>query len=259
MSKGLFVRDLKVGNEKATVLNDISIDLSSGKAMGLVGPSGAGKTMLARAILGLLPESYAIISGEIILDDLNLVTCQESKRRHIRGRRIGYMVQNPSSALDPTASIRSQFVSTLESHGIDPSRKPVWKEVRYWLTRVGFQDPDEIMNRYPFQLSGGMAKRVYLAMLSLLEPDYLIVDEPTAGLDVTTSRSIMHILFGMQQRCTIVMITHDVRLLVGQVEHMAVMHNGRIVEEGTMDQLFQQPEHEITESLLRPLHTERPV
>ncbi len=259
MTEGLVIRDLMVGNEETTVLNGVSLDLGGRQPIGLVGPSGAGKTMLARSVLGLLPEPYSFLSGDILLDGMNLITCTESQRRLVRGARIGYMVQHPSSALDPTASIQSQIISTLTSHGIDPSRRPVWKEVRYWLTRVGFRDPDEIMHLYPFQLSGGMARRVYLAMLFLLEPDYLIVDEPTAGLDVTTSRAIMHILFGMKQRCSLMIITHDVRLLAGQIDRLAVMYEGCIVEEGTMDELFRKPEHEITESLLRPLYTERLV
>lgn len=257
MKEQLAIRDLRVGNEKATMLNGVTMSLQAGRSMGLVGPSGSGKTILARSILGVLPEQVRYLSGEIKLNEMDLVCCTEHERRRIRGKRIAYMVQNPSSALDPTTTIRSQIGITLSAHGMDPARHAVWKEVRYWFTRVGFRDPDEVMGLYPFQLSGGMARRVYLAMLFLLEPGFLIVDEPTSGLDVTTSRSIMQILFGMQQRCTIMIITHDVRLLAGQIDRIAVMYQGRIVEEGAMDKLVQNPQNDITEQLLRPLQMEK--
>lgn len=246
----LRVRNLSVSSRSGPMLQQISFQLYPGEPLGLVGPSGAGKTMLSRALLGLLPAGFDVTAGRMWLDDAEVDCTDSDALAALRGKRIGLLLQHPHQALDPVARIGEQMLDTLRVHGSIRDREDGISQVLSWLNRMAFTEPELVYRQYPFQLSGGMARRAYLAMVLMLNPDVLIADEPTSGLDGVTAAGVMELIRRESENRCLVMITHDARILDPETDRISVMVGGELVEEGNASMVLQGPGHPFTRQMM---------
>ncbi len=231
-------------------VEDLSLHLDRGEALAVVGESGSGKSVTALAFARLLPEPPAIITGSIRLDGTEILTLPPEALRKIRGRRIAYIFQEPSSALNPVFSIRSQLEEVLATHRPEVTDRE--SECLHWLTEVGITDPARRLDDYPHQLSGGMQQRVMIAMALAGRPDLLIADEPTTALDVTIQKQVIELLVSLKKKhgMTVLIITHNFGIIRGLADRVAVMFRGRMVESGPVDDVLNAPRHPYTRALI---------
>jgi oligopeptide/dipeptide ABC transporter ATP-binding protein len=255
MNPLLDVRDLRTyfltdgGDVRA--VDGVSFSMVKGERLGVVGESGSGKSVTAASIMGLIEPPGAIVGGEILFHDRDLVTLPEREMRKIRGKEIAIIFQDPMTALDPVFTIGSQMVETLKIHR-GMSRKEARTVAIDTLADVHIPAPETRLDDYPHQFSGGMRQRVVIAMALLCDPDLLIADEPTTALDVTSQAQVMDLMLGLaDDRGTAVMlITHDLGVVAGFCENVQVMYAGEIIERGPAEPLYQSPEHPYTRGLL---------
>ena len=229
----------------------ISFQLARGETLAIVGESGSGKSVTGLALTRLLPEPPAIYrSGEIMLDGADVLKMKPRELRGIRGNRIAYIFQEPSTSLNPVFTIRSQIAEAIQLHR--PEVKDVNAEVVKYLDLVGIVDPAKRMHDYPHQLSGGMQQRAMIAMALSSEPDLLVADEPTTALDVTIQAQIIDQLSELKQRLSmaIILITHNFGIISGIADRVAVMFRGRIVEYGPTHDVLRSPKHPYTKALI---------
>jgi peptide/nickel transport system ATP-binding protein len=248
----------KVGVVKA--VDDVSFTVARGEVLGLVGESGSGKSMTGYSLMGLIDPPGRIIGGSIVLDGIDLRALDAEAQRHMRGNRIAMIFQDPMMTLNPVLRIEVQMIEAILAH------RKVTKDVargraREALVRVGIPSPDERLEAYPHQFSGGMRQRVAIAIALLNSPDLIIADEPTTALDVTIQGQI---LYEMQKLArdtgtAVIWITHDLSVIAGLADRVCVMYAGRIVEEGTCEQVLGRPVHPYTRGLLDsvPANNER--
>ena len=244
------VADLSVVLDGRRVLDRVSLDLVPGQVTGLVGESGSGKSMTALAVMGLLPQR-ARASAQVALDGRNLLALPERELCRIRGARIGMIFQEPMTALNPLMTIGDQVAEVLRLHqGLN--RRAALGQARERLDRVGLPAPRFPLGLYPHELSGGQRQRVAIALAIALRPDLLIADEPTTALDVTTQARILDLLKDLvrDEGMALLLITHDLAVVAGMADRVAVMQNGRIAEEGPTGSLFRDPRHPYTRQLL---------
>ena len=243
------VRDLVVRIGRRPVLADVDLDLPAGQVTGLVGESGSGKSMTALAVIGLLPEG-ATATGRVTLDGQNLLDLPETALNDLRGRRIGMIFQEPMTALNPLMTIGDQVAEVLrQHHGMD--RRAALSVAARRLARVGLPQPRFPLTLFPHELSGGQRQRVAIAMAIADAPDLLIADEPTTALDVTTQAQILDLLKGLvrDEGMALLLITHDLAVVAGTADQVAVMQFGRIVEAGPTEALFRTQAHPYTRAL----------
>jgi len=235
------------------ILRDVTLRLQAGERLGLVGESGCGKSMTALAIMGLLPDA-ARVGGEIRLAGQPLPVADDNAMAAIRGRRIAMIFQEPMSALNPVLTIGRQLGEALTTH-LELSRSQWRERARELLALVGMPSQRFALSLYPHQLSGGQRQRVMIAMALACEPDILIADEPTTALDVTVQIQILALLqrLCIERDMALLLITHDLGVVAGLCERMAVMYAGRIVETGTVDRVFAQLAHPYTRGLMAAL------
>ena len=233
-----------------TAVSDFNLTLEHGEAVAVVGESGSGKSVSALAFARLLPEPPAVITGSIKLDGVEVLTLSGEALRAIRGRRIAYIFQEPSSALNPVFSIRSQLSEVITTHR--PDVTDIESECLHWLTEVGITDPARRLDDYPHQLSGGMQQRVMIAMALAGRPDLLIADEPTTALDVTIQKQVIELLAALKKKhgMAVLIITHNFGIIRGLADRVAVIYRGQIVETGTTDQVLTNPQHSYTRALI---------
>ena len=243
----LSVRGLSVSVGSLPILQDVSFEIGSGEVFGLVGESGSGKSMTALALMGLLPSGMAV-SGAARFGEQELLKLSERRMCALRGRDIGMIFQEPMSALNPVQCIGDQVAETLVVHGVS-SRVEARARARERLDRVGLGHV--ALDRYPHELSGGQRQRVCIALAVALRPSLLIADEPTTALDVTTQAQILDLLRGLvaEEGMSLMLITHDLAVVAGIADHVAVMQRGRIVEAGRTEALFREQEHPYTRKL----------
>ncbi|MFI5000584.1 MAG: ABC transporter ATP-binding protein [Reyranellales bacterium] len=247
-------------------VDKVDLSLAPGRTLGVVGESGCGKTMLSRAILQLLPKR-AKLSGHVMFAGRDLATLPPEALRKLRGPELAVVFQDPMTSLNPVLTIGTQIVETLQAHfGMDTpaaSRRGV-----ALLTEVGIPAPEQRMRQYPHQLSGGMRQRVAIAIALSCEPKLLIADEPTTALDVTVQAQILDLLAREQQRrhMAMILITHDLGVVAGRTDEVAVMYAGRVVERAATPALFANMRMPYTEALLAaipkldsPPHTALPA
>ena len=242
-------RDLAVTIAGMDVLRDVDLRLEPGRITGLVGESGSGKSITALAIMGLLPAS-AVASGQVLLDGGNLIGAAEADLCRIRGNRIGMIFQEPMTALNPLMTIGDQVAEVLTiHHGMD--RRAALARARDRLDRVGLAEPRFPLGLFPHELSGGQRQRVAIALAIAESPDLLIADEPTTALDVTTQAQILDLLRGLvrDENMALLLITHDLAVVAGMADRVAVMKSGEIVEEGETEALFRTQAHPYTRAL----------
>ena len=242
-------RDLSVTIYGHPVLRDVDLMLPAGRITGVVGESGSGKSMTALAIMGLLPRGVQT-GGQVLLDGQNLLDLPEAAMCRIRGSRIGMIFQEPMTALNPLMNIGDQVAEVLRIHQNMP-REQALLRARDRLDRVGLPAPRFPLTLYPHELSGGQRQRVAIALAIAEAPDLLIADEPTTALDVTTQAQILDLLRDLvaTEGMSLLLITHDLAVVSGIADHVAVMKSGEIVEEGPTEALFRAQTHPYTRAL----------
>ena len=232
------------------VLRDISFALEQGEIIGLVGESGAGKSMIGRTISGLLPDNFVVTNGDVVFNGASLLSLGKVDRRALLGRKIAFIPQEPLSALNPVRTIGSQFGEHLHQLGIDKNRRRALMVER--LQQVQFRNAEEALLRFPHELSGGQCQRVLIAMAFAGEPALVVADEPTTALDVMTQAHIVRLIAEQQRlhRTALLFITHDLRLAGHVCQKVGVMYAGDMVEFGKAADVLQAPSHPYTKSLL---------
>lgn len=235
-----------------TVLDEVSFSVLPGQMLALVGESGCGKSMTALSVMGLLPAPrVTVAAGTILLDDQNLLEMSARQLRQLRGCMMAMIFQEPLSALNPVLTIGEQVEEAVRAHS-SLSHAAARATALELLDRVRLPDPRRCLAEYPHRLSGGMCQRVAIAMALAGHPRLLIADEPTTALDVTVQAQILELIASLQQEesMAVLFITHDLGLVAGYADHVAVMYAGRIVEEAPVDQLFARPRHPYAMRLL---------
>jgi peptide/nickel transport system permease protein len=247
---GLTVTFPSPDGEIATV-DDVGFSVLRGAVLGLVGESGSGKTLTALSILGLVPAPGRIGAGSVWFDGVDLLRLTEREFSAVRGRDVALIAQDPMLALDPCQTVSSQLAEVLRIHGRARRTEARAKASRL-LDDVGIADPERVLRSYPHQLSGGMAQRVCIALALAGEPRLLIADEPTTALDVTVQAEILDLLRELCETggLTLLLVTHDLGVVADMCTHVAVMRGGRVVEQGTVNDVLLAPTHEYTRELL---------
>lgn len=255
MGNLLEIRDLKVnfcsnGNSVCAV-DGADIDIPEGQIVVLAGESGSGKTVSALSVTKILPPSAKIISGKINFSGQDLLTLDEERLTEIRGKKIAYIFQEPTSYLNPVYTIGDQIMEPIILHQ-DKSAKDAYVEAIELLNLVKIQDPKRVFLDYPHQLSGGMNQRVFIAMALACKPRLLIADEPTTSLDVTIEAQILKLLLGLKEKIgfSLLFITHNLSIAKRIADRIIVMHKGKVVEEGSCGDIFNRPEHFHTKELI---------
>ena len=240
------------GTRVSKALNDVSFTLHAGGTLGIVGESGCGKSTLALSVLRLLAPAARIVSGEIILDGENLLQKTPGEMQRIRGKEIAMILQDPMASLNPLIAIGSQVAEPLRYHG-GRSRKTAALEAISLMASVRISEPALRAGEYPHQMSGGMRQRIVGAIAVSCGPKVLIADEPTTSLDLTIQAQYLDLLRDIQRErgLGMIFITHDLGIVARMCDHVAVMYAGRIVETGTVHDIFTNPAHPYTEALLR--------
>jgi peptide/nickel transport system ATP-binding protein len=251
----LDVRDLQVhfptDDGVVKSVDGLSFGVDRGKTLGIVGESGSGKSVTSMSVMGLHKKGSARISGEILLDGKDLITSTREEVRRMRGKRMAMIFQDPLSAMHPYYTVGNQIVEAYRIHN-DVSAKQARRHAIDMLDRVGIPEPDQRVDAYPHQYSGGMRQRAMIAMALSCDPDLLIADEPTTALDVTVQAQILDLIRDLQREfnSAVIIITHDLGVVAELADDILVMYAGRAVEYGTADQIFNDPEHPYTWGLL---------
>lgn len=247
----LRVENLNVCYGAAHVLRDVSLSITSGQIIGLVGESGCGKSTLLRSILHLPKQASNITGGHIFLNDLPLDTLPEKAMRSIRGAEISMIFQNYDMALSPIVTIGKQLHDTARAHGLR-EKTAAEEKLLELFARMHLPDGRRILNSYSFELSGGMNQRVCIALSMVFEPAFLLADEPTSALDVTVQSQVIHQLLELRDtyRTGILLATHNIRLVQQLADSIGVIYGGMLVEFGSRDAVLTHPLHPYTKNLL---------
>ena len=260
MSALLSVRDLRV--EFATrrgplvALDGVSFEIAPGEILGVVGESGAGKSLTGLAIINLLDPPGRIAGGEIRLDGARIDNLPPARMREIRGRRIGIIFQDPLTSLNPLLRIGDQLTETIRAH-TSLTRRQARERAVAWLGEVGIPSPEKRIDGYPHEFSGGMRQRVVIALALCAEPALVIADEPTTALDVSVQAQIIAVLKNLTRRhgAAVMLITHDMGVIAETADRVAVMYAGRIAEIGDVGRLVRNPLHPYTQGLMAAIPT----
>ena len=232
-------------------VEDVDLTVAPGEILGIVGESGAGKSTIGNAVIDLLEPPGRVASGEVFLRNERIDTLDAEAVRHVRGRRIGMIFQDPLTSLDPLQTVASQLTETIELHlGLD--RSGALKRARDLLERVGIPEPEVRMRQYPHQFSGGMRQRVVIALALCADPEVVIADEPTTALDVSIQAQILDLMRELcrERHVGMIVITHDMGVIADVSDRVAVMYRGRIVEHGPTAKILGNPDHPYTQSLI---------
>jgi peptide/nickel transport system ATP-binding protein len=250
---------LPKGAERPFAVDGVSLDLRPGKIVCVVGESGSGKSMCAHALMGLLPDTVSVTSGEILFEGRDLLKLDDDGWRDLRGRRLAMIFQEPMTALNPLMRIGDQMAEMFEAHGLLAPRERRAKALSL-AREVGLPDPERIVRAYPHQLSGGQRQRAMIAMALALEPAVLVADEPTTALDVTTQAQILKLIRNLQRNrnMAVMFITHDFGVVADIADQVVVLRHGKVVEEGPAATVFNAPQHDYTKALLAAVPTMDP-
>ncbi|MCW2989020.1 MAG: oligopeptide/dipeptide transporter, ATPase subunit [Solirubrobacterales bacterium] len=255
----LSVQDLKVGfateGGVLQAVDGVSFDLAPGEVLAIVGESGSGKSVTAQTLLGLTRSPNARIEGSVRLAETELLDADEAELRRVRGERIGMVFQDPMTSFNPVYRIGAQIVEAIRAHRDEVSKDEARARAVALLESVGIPDAARRVDDYPHEFSGGMRQRAMIAMALALEPEVLIADEPTTALDVTIQAQILRLLERLteERNLATILITHDLGVVAEIADRVMVMYAGRVVEEGTLDEIFYDPQHPYTWGLLGSL------
>ena len=246
----LKVENLVVSLGDLIAVRGISFEIKKGERWGLVGESGAGKSLTALAIMGLLQDGWKT-SGSVWHDGINILTASDKKLSTMRGRTMSMVFQDPTTALNPVAKVGKQITWILRHH-MRLNEKEAVEQALALLNKMNLPRPESIMDSYPHQLSGGQRQRIMIAMGLACYPELIIADEPTTALDVTVQKQVLRLLDEAvkERNCGLLLITHDLPVIAAMCENVAVMYGGRIVETGSISQVFKNPRHPYTKGLL---------
>jgi peptide/nickel transport system ATP-binding protein len=267
MTATLTFDSLRISIGDANVLRGVSLEVQPGEVRGLVGESGAGKSMLGRAVLGLLPAKAAITSGRIAFEGRDLLKMQADERRGLLGRRIALIPQDPMTSLNPVKRVGVQIGNLLRHH-LGLSKRAALLRAAELLIEVAIREPERVLSLYPHEMSGGMRQRVLIGMAFACDPALIIADEPTTALDVTVQRQVLQLVERLRRRhgSAVLFITHNLGVVAKICSSMTVLHAGRVLEEGQTADVLVRPRHAYTRALLaatpradRPAETLRPV
>jgi oligopeptide/dipeptide ABC transporter ATP-binding protein len=255
MATVLEIRDLQVGkgnqNEFVSILDNVSFKVTQGETVAVVGESGCGKSMTALSIMGLLHKNLILGGGGIYFNGKDLTKLPIKEMNQLRGKDISMIFQEPMTSLNPSFTIGNQIAEVFKYHSNYSSKEIREKSIEV-LTQVKIPDPEEKLNAYPHQLSGGMRQRVMIAMALACKPKILIADEPTTALDVTIQAQILDLLTELQEKLnmTVLIITHDLGVVAETCHRVIVMYAGQVIEEGPVEDLFEHPFHPYTKGLM---------
>lgn len=236
---------------KVHAVRGVNFDLHKGETLAIVGESGSGKSVTNKAIMGILSKNANIEDGQILYKDKDLTKFSDKQFTKIRGSEISMIFQDPMSSLDPVMKIGKQIMEAmLVKENI--SKAEAKEKALNLMAAVGIPEPEKRFNQYPFQFSGGMRQRIVIAIALACDPDILICDEPTTALDVTIQAQILDLIKKIQEerQISVIFITHDLGVVANVADRVAVMYAGKIVETGTVDEIFYNPQHPYTWSLL---------
>jgi oligopeptide transport system ATP-binding protein len=255
----LEVRDLSTSfhsrNGVVRAVDNVSFDLDRGETLGIVGESGSGKSVTCYSLLRLIPEPPGRIdSGSVVFDGEDLLKLSPNRLRAYRGKRISMIFQDPMTSLNPYLKISTQMIEPLKLH-TDLDDKTALNKAIAGLEEVGIADAARRVHSYPHEFSGGMRQRVMIATALITEPDLLIADEPTTALDVTVQAQILDIIKQRQDRLgtAVILVTHDLGVVAGTCDRVNVMYGGRVLESGTAEQVFYEPQHAYTRALQKAI------
>ena len=251
----LSVRNLHLAiagpRRQTPILRDVSLDIVPGEVHGLVGESGAGKTMIGKVILGIQPSRAVITGGSVRFDGRDITHLPERDRRSLMGRGLGLIPQDPMTSLNPATRIGGQIADVLRLHlGMD--RAGARARTLELLNDVHIRDPERVMRQYPHELSGGMRQRVLIAIAFACRPKLIVADEPTTALDVTVQRQVLALIKEMQAQegASILFVTHDLGVVAKVCDRVTVLHGGRVLEAGDTRRIVEAPQHDYTKALM---------
>jgi peptide/nickel transport system ATP-binding protein len=235
-----------------TAARDVDLAVARGEILGVVGESGAGKSTIGNAVMGLLEPPGRVAAGEVRLKGERIDTLGARAMRRIRGKRVAMIFQDPLTSLDPLQTVGDQIVETVLTHLLDMSEKQAWARAVELLDQVGIPDPETRVKQYPHQFSGGMRQRVVIALALCADPEVIIADEPTTALDVSIQAQILDLLRRLvrEQGVGMILITHDMGVIADVTDRVTVMYRSRVVEEGATRKILGDPDHEYTRSLI---------
>ena len=233
-------------------IEGVDLSIRRGECFGLVGETGCGKSVTMRAVVRLIPPPGRIVSGKIYFEGVNVLELPESEIRKIRGRKIGFIVQEPMSALDPLYRVGYQAGEPLLVHKLIRDKKEMWRRVISLFKTVSIPEPAKRVRNYPHELSGGMKQRVVIATALSCNPDLIIADEPTTNVDVTIQAQILDLLRDLRSKygTTLILVTHNLGIVAEMCDRVAVMYAGQIVELAKVHDIFKEPLHPYTKGLL---------
>ncbi|MCK8825587.1 ABC transporter ATP-binding protein [Fuchsiella alkaliacetigena] len=232
-------------------VDGVSFEVKAGETLGIVGESGSGKSVTATSIMQLLPASAEIVAGEVDFKGSNLLSKSKAELQKIRGNEISMIFQEPMTALNPVYKIGNQLAEVFQLHQ-QLNKKRALKEAKDLLAKVGIPSPQERLEEYPHQLSGGMRQRVMIAMALAAEPQLIIADEPTTALDVTIQAQILDLLQNLQSKfgLSLIFITHDLGIIAEIADRVIVMYAGQVMESAAVETLFEEAKHPYTQGLI---------
>ena len=267
MSPVIDIRHLSAVSQAGPVLRDVSLSVEPGEAMALVGESGAGKSTIAKALLGILPAAIRVTSGEILFEGVDLLTLPAKPMRDLLGVRIALIPQDPQTALNPSRRIGDQMTDGLRLRA-GLSRSNAMARALDLLNDVHIREPEKVLKRYPHELSGGMRQRVLIAQAFSLNPQVVIADEPTTALDVTVQKQVLRLIRQLQRehKTTLLFVSHDLGVVAQICDRMTVLYGGKVLEQGPTADVLKNPAHAYTRALLaanprydRPEQSLKPV
>ncbi|MGN6256356.1 MAG: ABC transporter ATP-binding protein [Solirubrobacterales bacterium] len=255
----LSVRDLRVGfateGGLLQAVDGVSFDLRPGEVLAIVGESGSGKSVTAQTLIGLTRSKNARIEGSVKLGGEELLEASDATMRRLRGERIGMIFQDPMTSFNPVYRLGNQIIEAIRAHKGDVDKAAARRRVVELFESVGIPNAERRIDNYPHEFSGGMRQRAMIAMALALEPEVLIADEPTTALDVTIQAQILHLLedLNRERGLATILITHDLGVVAEVADRVLVMYAGRVVEQGTLDEIFYDPQHPYTWGLMGSL------
>lgn len=233
-------------------IRDVSFTLNKGETLAIVGESGSGKSVSTKSITRILPKSVTQINGgEILFDGKDLLSISEKEMTQVRGKDIAMIFQDPMTSLNPVITVGEQIAESLEKHQ-NMGKETAWEEAKVMMSKVGITQVDVRSQQYPHQFSGGMRQRVMIALALACKPKVLIADEPTTALDVTTQAQIIELMNSLKEEfeTSLIFITHDLGVVANVADRVAVMYAGKVIEHGTVNEIFYHPQHPYTWGLL---------
>ncbi len=253
--RDLHVTFLSTGKE---AVRGVDLQIAPGQRLGLVGESGSGKTVTAMALSGLIERWNVNMTGQVLFEDRDLLTCSRNELRSVQGKDIGVVFQEPMTSLNPLMKVGRQVEEVLRIH-TDLSAAEIRRMALQAMDQVGLPDPERTYEKYPHQLSGGQRQRAVIASAMVIHPKLLICDEPTTALDVTVQAQILELLHNVSEQfgVAILLISHDLSVVRRLCDHVAVMYRGQIVERGVTDAIFNAPQDEYTKRLIAVIPKKR--